>query len=176
MKLIKPFDMKLVKLLICVFFTPLAVFAQTPAELGVAAIGYVVSDIEASEKFYTEIVGMTPAGGFSLDEQWSDDAGAANGKPFSVKLFKLVDSPTATVLKLAYFDSMEPRPAQQGIDEFAGVNYLTLYYDAEGFSAAVARVQEAEIEMTGWVKRETYQLFFIKDPDGVFVEIVGPPD
>lgn len=51
MKLIKPFDMKLVKLLICVFFTPLAVFAQTPAELGVAAIGYVVSDIEASENF-----------------------------------------------------------------------------------------------------------------------------
>lgn len=152
------------------------VVAQSPAELGVAAIGYVVTDIEASEKFYTEIVGMTPTGGFSLDEAWSDEAGAANGKPFSVKLFKLVDSPTATVLKLAYFDEVDSRPTQNGINDFAGVNYLTLYYSAEGFADAVKRVQDAGIEMTGWVKRETYQLFFINDPDGVYVELVGPPD
>jgi len=162
-------------LLIVTISLPVAA-RQNQAELGVAAIGYVVTDIEASEKFYTEIVGMIPAGGFSLDQSWSDEAKATNGRPFSVKLFKLVDSPTATVLKLAYFESMEERPSQSGLDEFAGVNYLTLYYSAEGFSEVVQRVQDAEIEIIGWVKRDTYQLFFIKDPDGVFVELIGPPD
>lgn len=168
--------MKTLSLFLLLLISPCITSAQTNAELGVAAIGYVVADIEASEKFYTEIVGMIPAGGFSLDEAWSNDAGASNGKPFSVKLFKLVDSPTATMLKLAYFDSVDERPAQNGIDDFAGVNYLTLYYTAEGFSDAVQRVQDAGIEMTGWVKRETYQLFFINDPDGVYVELVGPAD
>ncbi|HEY9117899.1 MAG TPA: hypothetical protein VIN11_08755, partial [Roseivirga sp.] len=92
-------------LLVGLLFTHLEVRAwQSNEELGVLAIGLVVSDIKASEKFYTEIVGMVPAGQFSLDEQWSKEAGAANNKPFSVKMFKMKDQPSATILKLAYFD------------------------------------------------------------------------
>ena len=60
---------------------------QKNAELGVGAMGIVVSDIEASETFYKDLLGLTPIGGFSLDERWSQDAGAANNRPFSVKQF-----------------------------------------------------------------------------------------
>ena len=147
---------------------------QSPADLGVAAIGFVVSDIEKSEKFYTEIIGMIPTGGFSLDEGWSAEAGAAGGKPFAVKTFKMVDGPNATTLKLAYFDKIAKRPVQEGVHSYAGVNYLTLYY--HDLDEVSERIRAAGIEILGWVKRDTYQLFFIKDPDGVFVELVGPPD
>ena len=149
---------------------------ESAADLGVAAIGLVVSDIEASEKFYTGIVGMVPAGSFDLDSEWSDEAGAANGRPFSVKMFKMVDRNTATILKLAHFDNVDPRPDQSGIEAYAGVNYLTFNYSYEGFQQAVNRIEAANIKMLGWVKRKGYQLLFIKDPDGVFVELVGPPE
>lgn len=167
--------MKTLFLSFLLWMAALVTAAQTNTEMGVAAFGFVVSDIEASEKFYTEIIGMVPVGGFSLDEQWSKDAGASGGKPFAVKMFKTVDQPTATVLKLAYFEKglVKKRPAQKGIHSYAGVNYLTFYFANLDEIAESAKV--AGVEMTGWVRRENYQLFFLRDPDGVFVEIVGPP-
>lgn len=147
---------------------------NSAADLGVAAIGLVVSDITASESFYTDIVGMKATGGFNLNEVWSNDAGAAHGRPFSVKTFKMVDGPSSTVLKLAYFDSVPARPEQSGMDSYAGVNYITLSYNAEGFKAVVERLKKNEIPIEGWVKRESYQLLFIKDPDGVYLELIGP--
>ena len=161
---------------ICLMFLlPIKIIAQdSPAELGVMAVGLVVSDIATSEKFYTEVLGMVPAGEFSLDKTWSEEAGAAGGKPFSVKMFKLQNRKSATILKLAYFDETAPRPQATGVDSHAGVNYLTLHYD--NIHEVMKRVDKAGIATLGWVKREGYQLAFIRDPDGMFIEIVGPPD
>jgi len=149
---------------------------ESAADLGVAAIGLVVSDIDKSEKFYTEIIGMVPAGSFALTSEWSNEAGAANGKPFTVKMYKMVNSHTATILKLAYFAKTEARPEQSGIDETAGVNYLTFNYSLPNFKKVVNRLKEANIKRLGWVKRDQYQLLFVRDPDGVFVELVAPPE
>lgn len=147
---------------------------QTNAELGVAAFGLVVHDIEASEHFYGDILGLVESGGFSLDEQWSKDAGAANNEPFSVKEYKLQDTATATVLKLAYFEKPVKKLDISSINQQSGVNYITLFFSAQAFNAILKRLDEAGIKKTGWVKRKGYQLFFVKDPNGVFVEVVGP--
>ncbi|WP_242084263.1 VOC family protein [Aestuariivivens sediminis] len=168
--------MKTIIFLYCFLVFNLASFSQSNADLGVAAIGLVVSDIEISENFYKNILGMKEAGGFSLDEQWSNEAGAANGKPFSVRQFKMKDLSCATVLKLAYFDKIEKQADVNGINSNSGVNYITLFYSAQDFKEVMERISESGIEKVGWVKRESYQLVFIKDPDGIFVEIVGPPD
>ena len=152
------------------------VCAQSNADLGAAAIGLVVSDVEASEAFYKDILGFVEVVEFSLDEAWSDEAGAANGKPFTVKMLKQKNLPSATTLKLAYFATMDKRPDMSGIDVHSGVNYLTFRYTLEGFNEIVDNLKKAGIAMTGWVKRDNYQLFFIKDPDGIFVEIIGPPE
>jgi catechol 2,3-dioxygenase-like lactoylglutathione lyase family enzyme len=42
----------------------------------------VVRDIDRSERFYTEIIGMEPDGSFTLDSIWSGEAGVAKNKPF----------------------------------------------------------------------------------------------
>ncbi len=149
----------------------LPVWSQSDA---LGAIGYVVQDIERSEAFYTEIIGMQPAGSFSLDSIWSREAGAAGQKPFSVRMFRLGSDPDATVLKLAYFDQTAPRPPQNGIHTPAGINYLTLNYSS--LQEVVHRVKKAGIPILGYVRREGYQLLFIRDPDGLFIELVGPPN
>ena len=139
----------------------------------IAAIGYVVADIDRSEAFYTEVLGMKAAGSFSLDTIWSREAGAAGGRPFSVRQYRLGEGPGATLLKLAYFESSAPRPTQGGLDTPAGVNYLTLSYP--DLEPVVARLKEAGIPILGYVRREGYQLIFTRDPDGLFIELVGPP-
>ena len=150
--------------------------AQSRAEMGVGAIGLVVHDLEASEQFYTQILGMIEVGGFSLDKQWSIDAGAANNLPFGVKQYKQIDLPSALTIKLAYFDTPVEKSEINAINTSSGVNYVTLYYDLEQFLGIIDRAKAAQIEITGWVKRDTYQLAFIKDPNGIFIEIIGPPD
>jgi catechol 2,3-dioxygenase-like lactoylglutathione lyase family enzyme len=167
--------MKLIKY-VCLFIFSISLCSaqDSPAELGVAAIGLVVSNIETSEDFYKNVLGFEPTGGFTLDSTWSQEAGAANDNPFAVKMFKLVNAKTATILKLAYFDSVAKRPDQSGVDSYAGVNYLTFYYP--DLATVNERLVNAGIEKLGWVKRDTYQLIFVRDPDGVFIELIGPPD
>ena len=157
------------------FLLLLATASSALAQTGqISAIGYVVEDIDRSEAFYTKVLGMQAVGGFSLDTTWSREAGAAHGRPFSVKQFKLGDGPGATLLKLAYFDSSAPRPHQQGLDTPAGVNYLTLSYP--DLAPLVARLEKAGIPILGYVRRKEYQLIFTRDPDGLFIELVGPPN
>ena len=157
-------------LLWCCFAT--AMHGQSPADLGVAAIGLVVSDIEKSEAFYTEVIGMEAAGEFSLTSAWSDEAGMAGGKPFSVKMFKMNSSPSATILKLAWFEETETRANMTDVGLTSGVNYLTLHYN--DLAEVEKRVKDAGIDIVGRVAGEGYQLFIIKDPDGIYIELVGP--
>lgn len=169
--------MKKLTFIFCAFlFVTHISWSQSSAEHGAAAIGMVVSDVEASQAFYKDVLGFVELFEFSLDEAWSDEAGAAGGKPFSVKVLKQKNLPTATTLKLAYFKKTKKQADMSGIDVQSGVNYLTFRYTLEEFNQIVKNVQNAGIKMTGWVKRDNYQLFFIKDPDGVFVEIIGPPE
>lgn len=143
---------------------------QDDAELGVLAIGFVVSDIGTSEKFYTEVIGMVPTGQFSLDNQWSKEAGAANDKPFSVKMFKMKNRASATILKLAYFEKTKKQKTKKGIDVSSGVNYLTFSYD--DLTAVLGRIENAGIKIVGDVIRDNYRIVFIRDPDGMFIELI----
>ncbi len=140
------------------------------AELGTAAIGLVVSDIGASEKFYTEILGMKPSGGFELSEAWSKEAGMSNNRPFAVKTFRMKDHESATTLKLAYFDEVGKGEPVSGIDQYAGVHYLTFY--VEDLSETKSNIEKAKIPLVGEVERKNYALLIIRDPDGIFIELI----
>lgn len=157
-------------LIIAMAFTlTLNSFGQS-AELGVGAIGLVVSDIEVSEQFYTDILGFIPSGGFELTSEWSDEAGMAGGNPFAVKLFRLQEKESATVLKLAYFENTAKGKQTTGIDKESGVNYITFYYDT--LTDVKDRIMQADIPLVGEVERPAYKILIIRDPDGVFVELI----
>lgn len=141
-----------------------------PAELGIGAMGLVVSDISESERFYVDILGMVPSGGFELSAEWSEEAGMAGGHPFAVKSFRSKESETATILKLAYFDNPVERRLITGIEKEGGVNYITFYYDT--LTDVKDQILKAGIPIVGEVERPAYKILIIRDPDGVFVELI----
>lgn len=161
--------MKLIVFIFICVLMPARAFSQS-AELGVAAIGVVVSDIEVSERFYTEVLGMQQVGGFELSKEWSKEAGMSNNKPFAVKTFKMMDTESATVLKLAYFDQVNSINNIQGINQRSGVNYLTFYY--QDLNEVKRRINNANIPVVGEVERDTYALIIIRDPDGIYIELI----
>ena len=77
---------------------------------------------------------------------------------------------SATILKLAYFEKTKKQKTKKGIDVSAGVNYLTFSYD--DLTSVLTRVENAGIDIIGDVKRDNYRIIFIRDPDGVFIELI----
>ena len=80
------------------------------------------------------------------------------------------DHHATTVLKLAYCDEAVASEQSIGIEQAAGVNYLTFYL--EDLSQVKKKILAAGISVVGEVEREKYALQVIWDPDGVFVEVV----
>ncbi len=93
----------------------------------------------------------------------------SHDSPFIVRIYKLVNSQTATLLKLAYFGEIEERSNPLGINEAPGVNYLTFHYD--DLEPVLNRIKKAGIEIIGQLERN-YSFIIIRDPDGVFIELV----
>ncbi len=145
-------------------------FAQSGYVKKFDAVGLVVSDIEASEKFYTEILGFEKMFDFSLPSTWADQAGMSNGKGLKVNMYKLGEGKNTAALKLAEIKGVTKQKAQTGIDVQSGVNYLTFRY--QDYSEVRQKVEEQGIPIVGEVSGDGYKLFIVRDPDGIFVEVV----
>lgn len=161
--------MKKLSLLFSFLFAVLLSFSQG-YDKKLDAVGLVVSDIKASEKFYTEILGFEKFTEFSLPDAWADQAGMSNGKGLTVNMYKLGEGQNAAALKLVEIKGISKKKFLSGIDVQSGVNYLTFRY--EDFSEVRQKVDEAKIPIVGEVSGEGYKIFIIRDPDGIFVEVI----
>ncbi|MFT7512058.1 MAG: hypothetical protein ACI9QL_001265, partial [Candidatus Omnitrophota bacterium] len=71
-------------------------FAKTTIDFGV-----VVSNLEKSLAFYTDVIGFKRAGNFTVAPEVANDAGLTQvTKPITIEMLKLGDDKTATTLKL----------------------------------------------------------------------------
>lgn len=138
-------------------------------------LGMVVSDVEAAAKFYTEAVGFTEVGGFSVSAEMAGDSGLTDYKPFKVRTFVLAEEATATRLKIMEIPGANSKKVDhQFISSSLGYSYLTLLVSDMG--AAVERVKQAGVQPV----KEPYKLggnnylTLVKDPDGNIIEFVGP--
>lgn len=145
---------------------------------GVLEIGLVCSDLNKSLDFYKNIIGMTEAGGFEVEGQLGVDLGLSDGRPFTVKKLKLVDSPTATILKLAHCpgvpDSLRP-PAY--VHDAPGVQYLSI--EVASTKLIKERLSKNGYKLLGKTPvsmGEGREFVMVQDPNGVFIEIVGSPE
>ncbi len=137
-------------------------------------IGLVCSDLGKSLDFYKNIIGMTETGGFEVDGQFSADASLSNGKPFKVRLLKLTDTPSATTLKLACCSDSTLTAKPLFVSETPGVRYLT--FEVKSTKAIKERLQQNGIPLLGKTPIDMggdQELIMVRDPDGVFVEIIG---
>jgi catechol 2,3-dioxygenase-like lactoylglutathione lyase family enzyme len=141
---------------------------------GTIQIGVIVSDLEKSIDFYTNVVGMVKTGGFSIDADFGKKSGLTDGEPFDVTILKLKDSPEAAEWKLMSFGKESSHPQQQFIHDDVGMQYITIF--VKSMKPFVERLKNHNIEFleeTPLFLPDGRQFVLIQDPDGSFIELIG---
>jgi catechol 2,3-dioxygenase-like lactoylglutathione lyase family enzyme len=154
---------------------PQQAFARTTIDLGT-----VVTDLEKSVRFYTEVVGFTEVTGFDVPADMATDAGLTDGKPLSIRVLVLGTGPEATKLKLMQVKGTAPRTGDtEFIHSHTGFRYLTIFVtDTEAAVARLAKHGVKPLAKSPVAIPESIApgqfLTCLRDPDGNIVELVGP--
>lgn len=139
------------------------------------SVGVVVSDLEKSVEFYTKVIGMKKAGGFSVNADMGRRTGLTGGSAVDITVLKLGDSKTATDWKLMSFGKPAAPPKKQHIQDDTGPQYITIHVKA--LKPFLARIKEHNVKLLGDTPISlggTTQFVLVQDPDGTFVELIGP--
>ena len=140
----------------------------------VISVGMVVSDLEKSIDFYTNIIGMSKVGSFSVPGSKSTELGLTNGKDINVTVLKLEDSENATEWKLMTFGEKAKHPKQNHINNDTGIQYVTIFVNSVGPFLKRCKQNNVKI-LSGEPSPLGNGRFFllVQDPDGTFVELIG---
>lgn len=143
-------------------------------------LGVVVRDLDASMKFYTEAIGMKPAGGFSVPGDFAAKAGLSDNKTLHVKNLILGEGAVASKLKLMAFEGTNSETTKNDfIHSTLGFSYLTIH--VTDTDAAMRRLEKAGVKplkatpiaLPAPLPTHVF-ITLVRDPDGNFVELVGP--
>lgn len=144
-------------------------------------IGLVVKDIKKSLKFYKEVVGFEEKEGFKVSGKFPKLVGLTDGAELNIHVLRLGDEKTATKLKLMQVQGKKPTRVvkQPFIHSIAGISYLTVFVNnvEKVLSQAKKNGYQAFAKSPQVLPDGLPQdicLLMLKDPDGNFVEIVGP--
>ena len=138
-------------------------------------MGLIARDLEKTLAFYQDIIGMTRIGGFDIDEAFGRASGLSNGVPFSVIQLKLEDSPAANELKVVSFGNTYTSKKSAYIQDELGLQYLTIY--VKNIQPFIERLESNNIPFLGETPislPDGRYFVLIQDPDGTFVELIGP--
>lgn len=162
-------------LLIFTVLMSITSYAQSNFSSKLIGVGVVVSDLERSLDFYVNGIGMVKTGGFDLDKDFTKRSGLSNGVPFSVTVLKLEDSPEANEWKLMSFGKKASHPEQKFIQDDVGMQYITIHVNA--LEPVMARLKERDVPFLGSTPtrlNDNLHFLLVQDPDGNFVELIGP--
>jgi len=150
-------------------------FAQNDFAKSAISIGVVVEDLEKSLEFYQNVVGMVQVREFIVDSEKAKRMGLSAGEPFDIKVLKLENSEEAAELKLMSFNKRTSLKNQKFIPDANGIRYLTLF--VKSMTPILNRIKKLEVETLGQTPTmldAERQFVLIQDPDGNFVEFIGP--
>lgn len=139
------------------------------------SVGVVVSDLEKSVEFYTQVIGMKKTGGFSVNADMGKRTGLTDGVPVSITVLKLGESKTATEWKLMSFGKPAAHPKQTRLQDDTGMQYITLHVKA--LKPVLERIKSHQVKLLGetpLLLGGTSYFALVQDPDGTFVELIGP--
>ncbi len=160
-------------LLLC---SPLARAAETESSKPIIDIGIVVKDANRTAQFLTNVIGFKEVRGFPVSSDLGKKIGLLNGQATTVRVFVLEEIEQATRLKVLSFpDALGKQADQAYIHSTLGIRYLTLY--VKDLNRALERVKKAGITPLGETPVEIGNgtwLLAVKDPDGNFIELIGP--
>ncbi len=138
-------------------------------------VGSVVTDLEKSVDFYTNIIGMKKTGSFSVDAEKAKELGLTNGKKIDVTVLKLEDSPQANEWKLMSFGTKPGHKKPAYLNDDTGMQYITILVNH--LDPIMKRIEKNNVKiLSGKPSKLEENRFFIliQDPDGTFIELIGP--
>ena len=152
-----------------------SVASPPPFAGGAIHVGVVVRDLAKSTAFYRDVLGMTKTGAFDVDATFAKASGLTGGVPFHVDVFRLLDQPDAAQFKLMSFGKDTRTASSTHIQDAPGMRYFTL--DVTDLTPFVARLKAAAIPFLGETPIPldgANHFVLIQDPDGTFIELIGP--
>lgn len=151
--------------------------AQSNFSSKVIGIGVVVADLERSLDFYVNGIGMVKTGSFTINAEFSKRSGLSDGVPADVTILKLENSPGATDWKLMSFGKKASHPKPRFIQDDTGMQYITL--NVKALNPIIERLQKMKVPLLGSTPTPlngTSHFVLVQDPDGTFIELIGPLD
>lgn len=145
-------------------------FAKTAISIGV-----VVEDLDKSLDFYQNVVGMVKVREFVVDSEKANRMGLSKDKSFDIKVLKLENSEEAAELKLMTFNNKTSHKNQKFIPDENGIRYITLF--VKSMKPILKRIKKNKVKTLGETPTmldEKRMFVLIQDPDGNFVEFIGP--
>jgi len=163
-------------LIICIILAvSLSSSAQNDFAKSAISIGVVVEDLDKSLEFYHDVVGMVKIREFTVDSEKAKRMGLSNGESFDVKVLKLENSEQATEWKLMSFNKETSHKTQTYIPDENGIRYITIFVNS--MMPVLERINKHNIKTLGETPTMldvNRQFVLIKDPDGNFIEFIGP--
>jgi catechol 2,3-dioxygenase-like lactoylglutathione lyase family enzyme len=138
-------------------------------------VGNVVVDLEKSVDFYTNVIGMTKTGGFSVDGEKSKELGLTDGRSIDVAVLKLEDGPQSNEWKLMSFGTKAGHKKPKYLHDDTGMQYITILVNH--LNPFIERVKKNNIKILSGEPSslgENKYFILIQDPDGTFIELIGP--
>ena len=162
--------------MLALIHTP-AMAAEEEFSLSTIHMGMIVSDLEKSMSFYKDIVGFVQVDTteFDVDADFGKRSGLTDSLAFHVEVLKLGKGEQATQLKLMSFGDKPKKQKNEYIHSNTGIQYLTIYVTE--LEPIVERIKKNKVKLLGEtpVPLGTDKHFvLVKDPDGTFVELIGP--
>jgi catechol 2,3-dioxygenase-like lactoylglutathione lyase family enzyme len=167
--------MKTVSLFILALLLSHLGVAQSNFTSKVIGIGVVVADLDKSLDFYVNGIGMVKTGSFTINEEFSKRSGLANGEPTQVTMLKLENSPDATDWKLMSFGKKAGHPQSKFIQDDTGMQYITI--NVKSLKPIIDRLTKMNVSFRGSTPtplNDKAHFVLVQDPDGTFIELIGP--
>jgi len=148
---------------------------QNEIERGTIDIGVVVNDLQRSVDFYTEVLGMKETGALNLTSEFGSNSGLTGGTPFEITILRLKEERQATAYKLMSFGSREDHSRPDHIQDDIGIQYITIMVNA--LDPYLERIRKHDVQLLGATPipmGDGRRFALIQDPDGTFIELIGP--
>lgn len=164
-------------LLFFLAFTSKSFSVQPPDEFArpTISIGVLVEDLNKSLDFYINVIGMTQVRELKIDSEKAKRMGLSKGESFDIKFLKLENSENATELKLMSCGRKTNRSKQQFIPDDNGIRYMTIF--VKSMNPILDRIRKNSVKTLGETPTmldANRQFVLVQDPDGNFVELIGP--
>lgn len=167
--------LKCVKITLFLFGCMVNAYAQSNFTSKTIGIGVVVADINRSLDFYINGIGMVKTGSFTINEEFGKRSGLTNGASAAVTMLKLENSPEATDWKLMSFGSKPAHPKPKHIQDDTGMQYITI--NVKALQPVIDRLTKMNVSFLGSTPtplNDKAHFVLVQDPDGNFIELIGP--